>query len=432
MLATAAFTLYRWAFRLARPYLRRVMLRRAGTGREEAARLGERWGRTDQPRPPGRLIWIHAASVGETVSVVPLIERLRQDRPETSVLLTTVTTTAARRAVVLLPSGAIHQYLPLDDPGAVRRFFNHWRPAAGILVESEIWPTLIRTAKARGLPLALINGRISSRSARTWSYAAPLFRDLLNCFDVVLAQTPGDAERLSRLADRPVACLGNLKFAGPPLPVDDTELQRLRQGLQGRPVWLAASTHPGEETAVLTAHRALAPEHPGLLTVIVPRHPDRGGAVAAEAEASGLTVRRRSDGQPEGQPGNQPDETTEVYVADTLGELGLWYRLSPIAFVGGSLVDRGGQNPLEAARLGCALLFGPHGQNNAAAVAGLTRVGALEQVETAEDLTAALGRLLRDPELREARCAAGLTFTQAQAHIVEDVLAALEPLFEKI
>lgn len=422
MLATAAFTVYRWAFRLARPYLRRVMLRRAGAGREEAARLGERWGRTEQSRPPGDVIWIHAASVGETVSVVPLIERLRRDRPEASVLLTTVTTTAARRAVVLLPSGAIHQYLPLDDPGAVRRFFNHWRPAAGILVESEIWPTLIRTAKARGLPLALINGRISSRSARTWSYATPLIRDLLNSFEVVLAQTPADAKRLGRLSDRPVACLGNLKFAGPPLPVDVKDLERLRQGLSGRPIWLAASTHPGEETAVLAAHRTLAPEHPGLLTVIVPRHPDRGDEVAAEAE--GLSVQRRSEGD--------PATTTQIYIADTLGELGLWYRLSPIAFVGGSLVERGGQNPLEAARLGCALLFGPHGENNAAAVAGLTRVGALEQVETAEQLTAALARLLRDRELREARSAAGLTFTQAQAHIVEDVLAALEPLFRKI
>ena len=368
------------------------------------------------------MIWIHAASVGETVSVVPLIERLRRDRPEASVLLTTVTTTAARRAVVLLPSGAIHQYLPLDDPGAVRRFFNHWRPAAGILVESEIWPTLIRTAKARGLPLALINGRISSRSARTWSYATPLIRDLLNSFEVVLAQTPADAKRLGRLSDRPVACLGNLKFAGPPLPVDVKDLERLRQGLSGRPIWLAASTHPGEETAVLAAHRTLAPEHPGLLTVIVPRHPDRGDEVAAEAE--GLSVQRRSEGD--------PATTTQIYIADTLGELGLWYRLSPIAFVGGSLVERGGQNPLEAARLGCALLFGPHGENNAAAVAGLTRVGALEQVETAEQLAAALARLLRDRELREARSAAGLTFTQAQAHIVEDVLTALEPLFRKI
>ncbi|WP_119168524.1 3-deoxy-D-manno-octulosonic acid transferase [Algihabitans albus] len=424
MLATAAFTAYRLAFRLARPYLRRVLARRAAAGREEATRLGERWGRTGQPRPPGDIIWIHAASVGETVSVVPLIERLREDRPQTHILLTTVTTTAARRAAALLPSGALHQYLPLDDPGAVRRFFNHWRPAAGILVESEIWPTLIRAAKARGLPLALVNGRISSRSARSWSYATPLIRDLLSSFDVVLAQTPGDAERLSRLGDRPVACLGNLKFAGPPLPVESSELEALRRDLKERPVWLAASTHPSEETAVLSAHRSLAPDHPGLLTVIVPRHPERGREVAAEAEAAGLSVQQRS--------GGAPQATAEVYVADTLGELGLWYRLCSIAFVGGSLVDRGGQNPLEAARLGCALLFGPHGENNAAAVAGLTRVGALEQVGDAEELTAALGRLLENRELREARCAAGQTFTQAQAHIVEDVLTALEPLLKKI
>ena len=425
MLAATAFTTYRLAFRLARPVLRRLLARRVKAGREDAVRLGERWGEATLPRPPGSLIWIHAASVGETVSVVPLVQRLRQDRPQAEVLVTTVTTTAARRCATLLPAGVMHQYLPFDDPRAVKRFLEHWRPSAGVLVESELWPTLIRSAKARGLPLALVNARISRRSARNWSYAAPLLRSLLNSFDLVLAQTPNDAERLGRFGQRPIACFGNLKFAGPPLAVDTDKLEELQSDLGGRPVWLAASTHPGEETAALAAHRALADEAAGLLTVIVPRHPARGPEVVAEAQALGLSAQLRSSGA-------EPRAETEVYVADTLGELGLWYRLCPIAFVGGSLVDRGGQNPLEAARLGCALLFGPYSEKNDAAVAGLKRVEALEQVDDSEALTAALRRLLQDPALRHARGAAAKTFTQAQAHIVEDVLAALEPVLQKI
>ncbi len=420
MLASAAFAAYRTAFRLARPLVRRLLARRVAAGREDPQRLGERWGQPGLARPAGALIWIHAASVGETVSVIPLIARLRERHPQAPVLLTTVTTTAARRAADLLPNGALHQYLPLDDPRAVRRFLDHWRPAVGILVESEIWPTLIRAARARGLPLALLNGRISRRSARGWAYAGPLFRHLLGCFDLILAQTPEDARRLARLSDRPVDCLGNLKFAGPPLPVDTGELARLRALLGSRPLWLAAATHPGEETAALEAHRAQAGQQSGLLTVIVPRHPARGPEIAAQARAAGLATALRSSGA-------DPTPETAVYVADTLGELGLWYRLSPIAFVGGSLVDRGGQNPLEAARLGCALLFGPHSEKNAAAVAGLMRVGALQEVADAAALAEALGQLLRDPELQRARAAAARTFTQAQAHIVDDVLEALTP-----
>lgn len=425
MLAATAFTAYRLAFRLARPVLRRLLARRVKAGREDATRLGERWGRATLPRPPGPLIWIHAASVGETVSIVPLVQRLLQDRPQARVLVTTVTTTAARRCEALLPAGVLHQYLPFDDLGAVTRFLEHWHPSAGLLVESELWPTLLRTAKAQGLPLALVNARISSRSARNWSYAAPLLRSLLSNFDLVLAQTPEDAERLGRFGRRPIACLGNLKFAAAPLPVDRAKLDRLRSSLTGRPLWLAASTHPGEETAALAAHRALASEAPGLLTAIVPRHPARGADIVAEAQALGLSAQRRSNG-------TEPQAETEVYVADTLGELGLWYRLCPIAFVGGSLIDRGGQNPLEAARLGCALLFGPYSEKNAAAVAGLKRVEALEQVEDSEALTAALRRLLQDPALRHARGAAAETFTQAQAHIIEDVLTALEPVLQKV
>jgi 3-deoxy-D-manno-octulosonic-acid transferase len=424
MFVETALSAYRLSFRLARPLLRRLLARRLAAGREEAGRLPERWGRAGQARPAGDLVWLHAASVGETMSVLPLIAALREARPDVPVLLTTVTTTAAKRARDLLPEGVVHQYLPFDDPAAVSRFLEHWRPAAAIFVESELWPTMLLATRRRGIPLALINARISVRSQRGWARIAPLFRRLLASFDLVLAQTPEDAERLRNLARREVGCLGNLKFAGAPLPADAAVLDSLATRLGARPLWLAAATHPGEETVALAVHKTLAAARPDLMTLIAPRHPARGAEVRAEAESAGLSVALRSEGAP-------PDAGVSVYIADTLGEMGLWYRLAEIAFVGGSLVDRGGQNPLEAARLGCALLFGPHDEKNAAAVEGLAEAGALERVRNAEDMAAAVARLLDDRRLRQRRGEAARNFAAAQNHIVDEVLEALGPLLPK-
>ncbi len=421
MLVETALSAYRLSFRLARPLLRRMLARRLAAGREESGRLEERWGHASRERPQGPLVWLHAASVGETMSVLPLIAGLRRTRPDLAILLTTVTTTAARRARDLLPSDAIHQYLPLDDSAAVERFLDHWRPATVVFVESELWPTMLLASRRRRIPLALVNARISARSQRGWSRLAALFRRLLACFDLVLAQTPEDAGRLGALAGRAVGCKGNLKFAGAPLPADAQALEGLRAAVGARPVWLAAATHPGEEAAALATHQALARDRPDLLTLIAPRHPVRGPEIRAEAEAAGISAALRS-GTPEIGP------EVGVYVADTLGEMGLWYRLSGIAFVGGSLADRGGQNPLEAARLGCALLFGPHDEKNAAAVEGLAAAGALERVRDAEDIAAAVARLLDDAKLCRERGRAAARFAAAQNHIVDEVLAALAPL----
>ena len=361
------------AGQLVAPLLPLYLRRRAACGREVAARLAERRGHNAM-RPDGPLLWLHGASVGESLSLLPLLEALGTLRPDLCFLVTTGTVTAAalldRRLPDQLRARVQHRFVPLDVPAWVARFLDAWRPDAGVFVESELWPNLLGAARARGLPMALVNARLSPRSARAWSLAPGLAREALSAFRVVLAQTDDDAARLRRLGAPPgeaTRAPGNLKYAAAPLPADAAELARLRQVVGGRPVLLAASTHPGEEALVAAAHACLAPRLPGLLTVIVPRHPERGEALARELPR---TPPRRALGQDPG-PGDG------LFLADTLGELGLFYRLAGVAAMGRSLLSPGGgQNPLEPARLGCPVLFGPHMGNFADVAARLLAAGA--------------------------------------------------------
>jgi 3-deoxy-D-manno-octulosonic-acid transferase len=254
--------------------------------------------------------------------------------------------------------------------------------------------------------MALVNARMSAASARRWRLAPGLAREVLGRFRLVLAQTSADAARLATLGAAEVRCLGNLKDAAPPLPADPTALAALRQAVGNRPLWLAASTHPGEEAQVMAAHAAMAPRLPGLLTIIVPRHPERGAAVAAESAAAGLAVAQRSAGQ-------LPGPETSIYLADTLGELGLFYRLARLAFIGGSLVPHGGQNPLEPARLGCAIMLGPHSWNFADPVGRLLAAKAAFPVADAAALAATALDVLTHPCRGEnvAKAAAALVLT---------------------
>ncbi len=344
---------------LLAPALRLQLRRRVRRGKEIAERLGERQG-FGVARPPGRLFWLHAASVGETLSLLLLLEEMAARDPELTLLLTTGTVTSARLLEHRLPEPLrhrlVHRFLPLDVPGWCARFLDGWRPDAAAFVDSELWPNLLAAARRRQLPMALVNARLSPGSAGRWRLAPRLARQLLGSFRLVMAQSEPDVQRFRALGAPQVSCPGNLKAAAPPLPADPAALAALRHALGERPVWLAASTHAGEETQVLAAHKLMARALPGLLTVVVPRHADRGAAVAAEVVAAGLPVAQRSAGA-------LPGPATAVYVADTMGELGLFYRLARLAFVGGSLVPHGGQNPLEPARLGCAILVGPHTGN---------------------------------------------------------------------
>jgi len=407
---SALSALWRGTGVLAEPVLRVMLRRRVRRGKELAERLPERRGIDATPRPPGKLLWLHAASVGETVSMLPVLEAL-QDTPGVSVLVTTGTLTSARLLAQRCP-GILHRFVPLDVPRWVARFLDHWRPDAAAFVESELWPNLLAACRARGVPLMLLNARLSARSQAGWARAPGFAREVVGTFDQVWAQSAADAVRLQALGARGVCAPGNLKLAAPPLPVDPQELARLQDHLGDRPRWLAASTHDGEEAIASAVHERLAPAHPGLLTVIVPRHPERGPAIAAQLGAA-----RRSAGAP------PPD--SGVWVADTLGELGLMYRLCPIVFVGKSLAGDGGQNPLEPARLGCAVAAGPHMANHADAVTALTEAGGLARVPDVDGLAAWVDTMLRDPARRHAMGKAAQTAASADADLPQRAAAAL-------
>jgi 3-deoxy-D-manno-octulosonic-acid transferase len=374
-----AVSLYGGFGMLARPGLRQMLHRRVARGKEIPARLTERFGVSALPRPAGRLIWIHAASVGEMNAVLPVIAALG----DCEVLLTTGTLTSAELAAERLPANARHQFVPLDVPVWVENFLAHWRPDGAVFVESEIWPVMLTALDSHGIPRLLINARMSARSASRWARLPQMARLLLGAFRYIHVQSAQDAEHLSRLGLSDLLEWGNLKFASPLLPGDEAMLAAMRGQING-PVWLAASTHPGEEAMVLAAHKLLLRQFPGLVTMIVPRHAARGAEIAAMAWAP-----RRSLGQ--------MPEAGKIYVADTMGELGLFYRLAPFAFIGGSLVRHGGQNVIEPARLGLPLLCGPHTANFTEAVASLKDCGALLEVADTAGLAAQAAAWLQNP-----------------------------------
>ena len=402
---------------LALPAIRRRDARKLSDAGVDAARLGEREGRATETRPDGKLVWVHAVSVGESLSVLGLIGDLAEARPDLSFLITTTSATSAKMVASRLPPKSRHQFAPLDAPGTVARFLDHWRPDLAVFVESELWPRQIVEAHARGVPLALINARLSARSLARWQgVGRGLARALMQRFDVILSQTEATAQALVALgapADR-VSVSGDLKAASDPLPVTERALAGLRGMLGDRPLWLAASTHPGEEEAVLDAR----PED--RLLILVPRHPERGRDLVEMMRARGLNVAQRWNDE-------MVTEETEVYLADTLGEMGLWYSVAPIVFLGGSLTPIGGHNPFEPAQFGVPVLFGPEASNFRETNARMVAAGAAREVADTAALREALTVLDRPEELREMQDAAR-RFAAAQGRVREDVAGRLLPL----
>jgi 3-deoxy-D-manno-octulosonic-acid transferase len=406
---------YRTATDLAGPLLRRHLASRAISGKEEPSRIEERFGIAGLARPAGRLGWLHGASVGEMQSLLPLIQALARREPDLHFLVTTGTVTSARLLAQRRPANVLHQYLPLDRRAWVARFLDHWRPDFALWVESEFWPNLLQAALARGIPLALVNGRLSARSLARWRWGGSLIRPLIGGFAVVLAQDETQALRLAALGARSPQALGNLKFAAAALPVDEAVLTALGQRIVGRDVWLAASTHPGEESIIAAAHRALVVRRPRLLTVIAPRHADRGEAIAAELRAAGFTLARRSKNE-------EIDATTQIYLADTLGELGLFYRLAPVVFVAGSYRWQG-HNPIEPALLARAVASGPRVVNFQDIFDRMAKAEAVTIVTEAE-LAPAIDRLLADPQRAADRAEA---FARSEAGgILDRIVMALD------
>lgn len=416
---------YRAAAALVSPAVRLLLRRRLAAGREEPARIGERFGRPGLARPRGGLVWIHATSVGESASVLPLISAIRRRDPAPEILITSTTRTSAAMLLRSLPSGVLHQYAPVDTPGVVRAFLRHWRPDLCLLVESELWPSMLTALHRRRVPVVLLNGRMSERSYRRWRRVPAVAATLMKGLALTLASSPEHAARLRTLGALKTRFVGDLKYAAAPLDADPTDLQRLTSALGDRPVWLAASTHPGEEEIVASVHRAIGRRLPGLVTILAPRHPERGGAIAEALRRSGLVVARRAAGETIG------PETT-VYVADTIGELGLFYRAVPVAFVGGSLVRHGGHNLLEPARLGCAILHGPHTQNFAETVAAMAKAGAALPVADDAALTHAVERLLTDPAERQRLADAAAGFAAEGGRVLDAVLSELAPFLDAI
>ncbi|MDP6345198.1 MAG: 3-deoxy-D-manno-octulosonic acid transferase [Alphaproteobacteria bacterium] len=417
--------LYRATTTLLGPAIGLYLRHRLSRGREDPERIRERLGQPGRDRPDGPLAWIHAASVGEAVSVLPLIEGMLNRGENLWLLLTTGTVTSARIMTDRLPARALHQYVPVDRPSAVRCFLDHWRPDLAIWVESELWPNLIGETRARGIPMALVNARMSETSYRQWRRLPFLIRPLLRAFDICIAQSAPDAGRLATLGARNVACHGNLKASSPPLAADARDLHELTTAIGRRPRWLAASTHPGEEAAVAAAHQQLSSRFPGLLTVVVPRHANRGDEIARQLRGLGLNVAQRSREQPIA-------ADTEIYLGDSMGEMGLYYRLAPIVFVGGSLIEHGGQNPLEAARLDSALLFGPHMFNFTDQAAALTSQGCATTVERPEALAEAVAALLSDADETARQAAAAARVADDGRGVVDAVLEQLTPLLRQV
>lgn len=413
---------YRMLTRLARPAVPYILRFRESKGKEDPQRRGERLGRASILRPDGALVWVHAASVGETSAVLPLMERMTQLRPGVNMLLTTGTVTSAGFAASRLGTSALHQYVPLDEPSYVSAFLDYWQPSLGIFTEQEVWPNLVLSAARRGIPLALVNARMSDRSFERWQKCQGLAAALFSHFEIVLAQNAELARRFERIGASRALVVGNLKVDSPAPPVGPVAFARLQQALASRPRFVAASTHADEEIAIAEAFKAIRTRIEGLIALVAPRHPERGAAVAEAIAGLGLTVRRRALGQ-------LPDRDTDVYIADTIGELGTFYAASPVAFIGGSLIPHGGQNPIEAVRHNAVVVTGPSIHNFSDAYGALLASGGALQVKAPGEIAPVLAALLSDAarieEMRE-NATRGLA---ALSGALERSAAALLPYF---
>jgi 3-deoxy-D-manno-octulosonic-acid transferase len=408
---------WRWLGIAVTPLAPLLLRERAARGKEDIARMGERLGIASAPRPDGRLIWIHGASVGESLAALPLIEKLLAE--DVKVLVTSGTVTSANMMQARLPAGAIHQYVPLDTPRATARFLDHWRPAAGLFVESDLWPNLLLEAQRRGVKLALINARISERSAAGWRRAPKMARTLLGVFDTILAQDEDFAARFRALGAHDVIVAGSLKADAPPLSCDETALAEMRAMIADRPILLAAQTHPGEDETLLPAHDQLRARFPDLLTIIVPRHVERGPDIAMLCGARPNA--RRAAGEP-------VTASIAIYIADTMNELGLFYRLPSFCFLGGTLVPMHGHNPLEPAILHCAVLAGSSRANSARAFEEVLGAQGFGSVQTSADIAREAERLLSDPQAARAAGAAAARGAARLSGAVEKTIGAVKNL----
>ncbi|MCP4392953.1 MAG: 3-deoxy-D-manno-octulosonic acid transferase [Alphaproteobacteria bacterium] len=422
---------YRIITILCMPLIRLHLKKRKAKGKEDAERFNERLGQPSLKRPKGQLVWLHGASVGESFSMLPVIERILSSDKNSHVLVTTGTVTSAKLMQERLPDRAFHQYVPVDVPSYTKRFIEYWKPDACLWFESDLWPNLLRESEKAGISMALVNGRISDKSFKTWSRFKFTAKKLFSPFSLCLAQTQEGADRLSYLGATNVSCEGNLKYTAAPLPVDEKELELLKKQIGTRPVWLASSTHSGEDPFVFMAHNIIKKTLPNLLTIIVPRHPERGAGIAQELsniDGKKQKISLRSNG-------DEIDEKTDVYVADTIGELGLFYRVSPVVLMGKTLRwPGGGQNPIEPARLGCVVIMGEYTSNFKEVSANMVNNDAAiiinfefsHRVDGTEDMADMAISLLKNHKQREIYSANAIAFAENEANVLDRVCAKID------
>lgn len=418
---SGSLTVYRAGMAALSPLLPLYLKRRARAGKEDPARISERFGKTEAARPAGPLVWFHAASVGESVMLLPLIGHMKRERPDVFILLTTGTLTSAQLMAQRLPAGCRHQFAPADTRKAVRAFLSHWKPDFAIWAESELWPNLIMETRERGIKTALVNARMSARSLEGWQKRADFARLLLSGFDPILPADSATATGLSDILGYEISVAGNLKYAAPALAVRAGEKAKLRKAIGARPVWAAASTHHGEDIWVARAHAQICKTHPGALLMLAPRHPERAQVIKAELAAHNFNIAQRSKGD-----AITPD--TDVYLFDTLGELGLVYALCPISVVAGSLIEGlSGHNPLEPARLGSAVLSGPHVSSFSDIYTDMINAGAAQYIKDTPDFARRVSALLSDETARKSQIKAARALAKSQDRVLALVWDALAP-----
>ena len=417
--------LYRLLTDLGAPFIQFYLKRRLARGREDPARFNERLGIASLIRPDGILIWCHAASVGEAASLLALIDKIHELNPELTLLITTGTVTSARMLTGKLPIWAMHQYVPVDRLPYVKRFLDHWRPDMALWIESELWPNMLKELRNRLITAMLVNARMSDKSFVNWYRVKGWAQELLGSFSLILTQSDDERSRFVALGGRPVAYVGNLKYAAKPLNADVSSLQELQQSTAGRALWLMASTHRGEEAMAIAAHKTLKAKWPHLLTIIVPRHAIRGTEIAMLAERAELTIARRSRAQ-------KILPQTDIYLADTMGELGLLYRLSQLCVVGGSFVPVGGHNPIEPAQLDCAVIFGPHMHNFSEIAREFVVQHAGVALKHDNELAFTLDRLLGDAKERAHYTMAAKMLADHKQNVLQHILDRLRPLLKTI
>jgi len=393
------------------PLIKAYLNVRKKKGKEDLSRFHEREGIPSLKRPDGKIIWFHGASVGETLSMLPLIELILKEYPDIHVMVTSGTVTSADILQKRLPKRAFHQYIPVDIYAYAERFIDYWKPHAIFWFESDFWPNLLYCIKKAEIPLILLNGRISDRSFKRWQMFPSFSKELQEMFTFSFGQTKEDAERLRILGAKDTDCVGNLKFALSDIPFDKEKLQTLQKQIGTRPVFLAASTHFGEETIMAEVHKGLREKIPDLLTVIVPRHQTRGDLIKGDLSDMGLIVTQRSQKQ-------DIDDKTDIYLADTIGEMGIFYRLAEVCFIGGSLIKHGGQNFLEPFKLNTAVIAGPYMYNFKEMTEKALQKQALYQITTKEELQEKIFSLLTNYEERQSTISNAREFAETEAEVV--------------